>query len=399
MDFKKKVLYATLFASSCLLSTNIAKADTIADTNNNQPTSQAVSEATQQTETNETAPETNTKVNSDQEQNDTNSSQLTQNTQQTEQTNVQQVQSVEKIDGVYSTNNQVTMLYQSDGTPIKNRALMANTAWYTNARQTMTDGYNYYRVATNEYANGSDGSYTPYVQPYVGNATVVYKSGSSIHDFKGYGSNAVYSGNDLPTGSNWKISNHVNVGGKEWYQIGNNTWVPQDYVVVNGGQYKSADWLTGVPLISQRPELPNGCEITAVTMMLQYAGAKVDKMQMAREMPRSGDPNYGYIGQPWDGTGITIFPPALMNLVEKYTGTAKNLTGQGLDAIKYQINIGHPVVTWNTLHGFPYHALTVTGYDSQYVYYNDCWTNQTTQMDINSFINNWNTQNRRAISY
>lgn len=72
-----------------------------------------------------------------------------------------------------------------------------------------------------------------------------------------------------------------------------------------------------MPLIAQRPELPNGCEITAVTMMLQYAGANVDKMQMAREMPRSSDPNYGYIGQPWDGTGITIFPPALMSLVEK----------------------------------------------------------------------------------
>lgn len=152
-------------------------------------------------------------------------------------------------------------------------------------------------------------------------------------------------------------------------------------------------------MIAQRPELPNGCEITAVTMMLQYAGAKVNKMQMAREMPRSSDPNYGYIGQPWDGTGITIFPPALMNLVEKYAGTAKNLTGQNFNAIKYQINIGHPIVTWNTLYGFPYHALVVTGYDKNYVYYNDCWTNQTLQMGINQFINNWNTQKRRAISY
>lgn len=406
MNFNKKVLYATLLASSCLLSVNVVKADTTDNTN--ELVSQAMSSSSEVTENNQTnsstnASETDSTANSDQVQQqqsaEDDTTQVTQDTQQGGQVNTQQVQNVEKLDGVYNTSNHVTLLYQSDGTPIKNRALMANTAWYTNARQTMTDGSNYYRVATNEFASGNDGTYTPYVQPYSGNATVVYKGGSSIHDFQGYGAKATYLGNDLPTGSNWKISDHANVGGKEWYQIGNNTWVPQDYIVVNNGQYKSADWLSGVPLISQRPELPNGCEITAVTMMLQYAGANVDKMQMAREMPRSGDPNYGYIGQPWDGTGITIFPPALMNLVEKYTGTAKNLTGQGFDAIKYQINIGHPVVTWNTLHGFPYHALVVTGYDANYVYYNDCWTNQTTQMGINQFINNWNTQNRRAISY
>lgn len=53
-----------------------------------------------------------------------------------------------------------------------------------------------------------------------------------------------------------------------------------------------------------------------------------------------------------------------MSLVEKYAGSAKDLSGMDFNAIKYQIDLGHPVVTWNTLHGFPYHALTVTGYDS-----------------------------------
>lgn len=243
------------------------------------------------------------------------------------------------------------------------------------------------------------GTYRDYAQPYNGTVTVVYKSGASVHDFQGFGDKAVYLGNNLPTGSSWKVNSRAQFGGKDWYQVGSNTWVPQDYVVLSQGQYQDAKWISGVPLIAQRPELPNGCEITAVTMMLQYAGAKVNKMQMAREMPRSSNPNYGYIGQPWDGTGITIFPPALMSLVEKYAGTAKNLTGQTFNAIKSQINIGHPVVTWNTLYGFPYHALVVTGYDKNYVYYNDCWTNQTLQMGINQFINNWNTQKRRAISY
>lgn len=398
MGLKKKLLYATIFASSCLLSTNIVKADT---TNN------VESNISQNTETDTQSVDTtdDTQVNDDvdaktdtTEEQDQTSTQTVQ-TQDDQTTSNPKVTNVEKLDGVYTTGNATIVLFRADGSQVKGRALAANTDWYTNARRTMDDGTTYYHVSTDEYANGADGSYQSYVQPYQGTATVVYKDGATVHAYQGYGNKAVYAGNDLPTGTSWKVNNHALINGKEWYQVGSNTWLPETSVVINDTQYKEADWIANVPLIAQRPELPNGCEITAVTMMLQYAGAKVDKMEMAREMPRSSNPNYGYIGQPWDQTGITIFPPALMNLVEQYAGSAKNLTGQGFDAIKYQINIGHPVVTWNTLYGFPYHALVVTGYDKNYVYYNDCWTDQTLQMGINQFINNWNTQNRRAISY
>jgi len=424
MGIKKQLLYATLFASSCLFSTTVVKADQVnnnAESNISQNTAtntqvhnttdtvfQATSENTvtkPDTSTENSAQTSSIKTNSVQN-NSTQSNQTqaqavqnTQVTQDTQRTDVQQNHTDEAVDGVYTVGNQNIILYDGNGARIGNRMLAANTGWLADTRRTMGNGSMYYRVSTTEYVDNNSGVYRDYAQPYSGTATVVYKTGASVHDFEGFGRKATYLGHTLPTGSSWKISSRAQVGGKNWYQVGNNTWVPQDYIVVNNEPHKEASWISGVPLIAQRPELPNGCEITAVTMMLQYAGAKVNKMQMAREMPRSGDPNYGYIGQPWDSTGITIFPPALMSMVEKYAGSAKNLTGQGFDAIKYQINLGHPVVTWNTLYGFPYHALVVTGYDKNYVYYNDCWANQTLQMGINQFINNWNTQKRRAISY
>lgn len=425
MGIKKQLLFATLFASSCLLSTTVVKADTTNVQEETQPTQQVqqpVSQATQTKDLSGDAVESSSKTETDQtqsvqanKQNDTQNSVSTQadsqaqttaeNTQveqnaTTQATQVQNSYQDTAVNGVFTIGNQTVTLYDNNGNLITNRRLMANTAWRADYRRVNNaNNKQYYRVATTEYVDATTGTYKDYAQPYSGVVTVVYKKGASVHDFQGFGDKAVYLGNNLPTGSSWKVNSKAQFGGKNWYQVGKDTWLPQDYVVESSGQYKEANWLSGVPLISQRPELPNGCEITAVTMMLQYAGAKVNKMQMAREMPRSGDPNYGYIGQPWDGTGITIFPSALMSLVEKYAGSAKDLTGQTFNAVKYQINIGHPVVTWNTLHGFPYHALVVTGYDKNYVYYNDCWTNQTTQMGINQFINNWNTQRRRAISY
>lgn len=37
------------------------------------------------------------------------------------------------------------------------------------------------------------------------------------------------------------------------------------------------------PIIYQMPELPTGCEITAMTMVLNYYGYSVDKVQMATQ--------------------------------------------------------------------------------------------------------------------
>lgn len=64
-------------------------------------------------------------------------------------------------------------------------------------------------------------------------------------------------------------------------------------------------------VIGQNPELPTGCEITAVTMMLRYAGKDVNKIQLAREMPRSNDGNKGFVGDPFSVTGWWISPLGL----------------------------------------------------------------------------------------
>lgn len=202
------------------------------------------------------------------------------------------------VDGVFTVGDQNAQLTDQNGN-VGTRSLAANTAWYTDKLTTSQNGDSYYRVSTLEYVNASAGSFTSNIQDYDATATVAYKKDASVHTFTGYGNNAVYTGTNQNTGTAWKVSQRANQNGKYWYEIGNNVWVPQDYVVVSDApDMKTANWISGVPLISQRPELPNGCEITAVTMMLQYAGAKVDKMQLAREMPRSSNPEYGYIGQP-----------------------------------------------------------------------------------------------------
>lgn len=157
-----------------------------------------------------------------------------------------------------------------------------------------------------------------------------------------------------------------------------------------------------VPVISQLPELPTGCEITAVTMMLQYAGAKVDKLQLANEMPRSDDPNQGFVGDPYSefGYGLYVYPRGLLATVQRHIGTAVDLTGISLTQLKAQITRGHPVVAWVTnIDGFASHALTVTGFDAANVYFNDPWTGQATHLSNAAFNIAWQGNQFRALSY
>lgn len=280
------------------------------------------------------------------------------------------------------------------------RKLKHGSQWRVVGYALDATGTKYYNLGGQQWVPAQYISDKPLPKPVAkvgGTATVTYVPGYKIAVWGK--PNAQLTSQRLVHGSRWRVIGKQMVGNTPWYQLGQNQWVSGDYVIVTGSQYRGSAHISGVPMIPQRPELPNGCEITAVTMMVQSAGKRVDKMTLAREMPRSSNPNYGYIGQPWDGTGITIFPSALTGLVRRYLGTSINMTGMGLDALYYQLDRNHVVVTWNTLHGFPYHALAVTGYDANYIYYNDCWTNQRTKMNKWQFLNNWNTQQRRAISY
>lgn len=180
-----------------------------------------------------------------------------------------------------------------------------------------------------------------------------------------------------------------------WYQY-------QAKTVYGNHVTKVSSLKLNVPLINQRPELPTGCEITAVTMMLQYKGVRVDKVTLAKKMPRhSSNPNLGYVGNPFTRSGWTIYPPALMGLVKNYAGSAQNLTGASNGTIEKQLVNNKPVVVLvSRMHGFSVHALVLTGFDQSNYYYNDCWTGEkNAKISKAEFNRLWGNQSKRAISY
>lgn len=155
-------------------------------------------------------------------------------------------------------------------------------------------------------------------------------------------------------------------------------------------------------VISQQPEMPTGCEITAVTMMINFAGKKVTKQQAAKIMPRSLNPNKGFIGSPYKKfpLGYWVAPGGVKPVVKHYLGTAKIMTNSSLSSIKKKLIRSHLVVVWvGWFDGFSNHAVALTGYHKNKWYYNDPWTGTKRSMSTKTFTSHWSKDGHRAISY
>lgn len=191
-----------------------------------------------------------------------------------------------------------------------------------------------------------------------------------------------------------------------------------------------------VRLISQNPELYNGCEVTCLAMLLNYKGVKVDKLTLAKQMKKNptkavynssgevikwGNPKYGFVGDVYgeSGIGYSIDPEPLMPLISKYQENPNNLTGKSLDDIKESINNENPVlvwvesnfsypiefIQWNDEKGgvvkatFDIHAILITGYDGENIYYNDPLTGEKNKaISQNRFTQVWKAMGSKALS-
>ncbi|MBS3681890.1 C39 family peptidase [Ornithinibacillus massiliensis] len=123
-----------------------------------------------------------------------------------------------------------------------------------------------------------------------------------------------------------------------------------------------------VPTIMQKPELPNGCEITTLTSVLNYYGYQVSKTNMADNyLPKKpftyeGEKRFGpnpyeyYVGDPREQPGGWYsYAPPIVTAANTYLSEqgsnkkAYNITGSSKEAIIDYLHKGIPVVMWVTL--------------------------------------------------
>lgn len=109
-----------------------------------------------------------------------------------------------------------------------------------------------------------------------------------------------------------------------------------------------------VPMVCQYPELPTGCEATALTMVLNYYGYDIDKVALVDGYLQywRNDYQVGFKGSPFSEDGALMWPPAIVDTANifleqmKSEHTAEDVSGKAFDEFFQYINRGIPIILW-----------------------------------------------------
>ncbi len=189
-----------------------------------------------------------------------------------------------------------------------------------------------------------------------------------------------------------------------------------------------------VPFVQQKPELPRGCEVTSLTMLLRYAGlATTDKMDLAAAVDKvpymqnglNGNPNDGFVGDMYSlkNPGYGVYHAPIERLADKrLPGRVVKLTGIDFDELlgRY-VGQKRPVwvitnatfkklaadsfTTWHTSSGdvqitWEEHSVVVTGYTPTSVFLNNpLATAKNQEVDRTAFREAWEQMGKQALTY
>lgn len=195
------------------------------------------------------------------------------------------------------------------------------------------------------------------------------------------------------------------------------------------------DWLTlkpsqnlDVPIDNQFPDYPNGCEVTSLSMLLNYYDVKVTKDTLAHHIKYvssfeggkyRGNPNKGFVGyMTIANAGWCVYNKPLYDVAHKYTNRISNYTGHSFIQVMKLVSKGHPVLiittldfrpvkdmqTWDTHQGKvkvtpSSHACVITGYNKkkQIVYVNNPYGKKNQAVNWKDLEASFNQQGKQAL--
>jgi len=167
--------------------------------------------------------------------------------------------------------------------------------------------------------------------------------------------------------------------------------------------------LIDVPIVCQLPELKNGCEVTSLTMVLQWAKINANKMTLASQIAKDptpysvvngvihwGNPNVGFVGDiTGNAIGFGVYHGPVLKLAQQYHG-AVDLSGQSFEQILTHVTAGYPVWVITSFSFAPVpadqwhevispegtyqmtyneHSVVITGFTNEFVWINDPYAN------------------------
>ena len=184
-------------------------------------------------------------------------------------------------------------------------------------------------------------------------------------------------------------------------------------------------YIDNFPCLNQNPDLPTGCEVTSLTMVLNHLGYPADKNDLAanyltkEEFPYA-NPYSQFVGDPTDEHSFGCYAPVITECAIKYGANATNISYSSIDTICSYVEQGQPVIIWATMYMVPTsygstiwtdangetvswrgseHCLVMVGFDAaaNEVYLADPLTGNVTTYMFSRFYTRWIEQDCQAV--
>jgi uncharacterized protein YvpB len=162
------------------------------------------------------------------------------------------------------------------------------------------------------------------------------------------------------------------------------------------------------------------CESRSAADLAAYFRLQIDHMDFQTRLPKSDDPDEGFVGNYWGGQGqlppnpYGVHAKPVARLLRAYGLNAHAKKGFSWEEIRAEISVGRPVMVWvinNTLPGNAVeytasdqhtthvarfeHTVLVIGYNSKYVSILD--GAMVYQRTIDQFISSWSVLDHMAV--
>ena len=180
-------------------------------------------------------------------------------------------------------------------------------------------------------------------------------------------------------------------------------------------------YISGVAGHAQRYSL--SCESRSAADWAAYWGVHIDETEFVDRLPRSDNPNEGFVGYPDDPWGY--IPPSsygvhadpVANLMRAYGLDAHADTGLSWDEVRSEVAAGRPVIVWvigSIWAGTPReyeteddqmvtvanneHTMILIGYDENRVHLVDALTGYTITHSLDNFLTSWAVLGNMAVT-
>ncbi len=176
-------------------------------------------------------------------------------------------------------------------------------------------------------------------------------------------------------------------------------------------------------IIGRRQTFPLSCESRSAVDLANYWGVKVNEIEFFNALPKSDNPERGFVGSVFGVWGQTppkpygVHAKPVANNLGKFGLNAKAHYGMTLDELKFEIANGRPVIVWVVGHvwkGTPKiyiaedgsevtvaryeHTMLAYGYDKAGVYLIDAGSGAKRNYGYAKFLISWEVLGNMAVT-